>query len=96
MKRIRKYIIMTMVIIAVYFAKFFFVGMDGQIVKSQNCAGDLKPMDELIVYHVNKEKINLQVDGKTIDTDLIYMQKDREIMVAASVLSDAFRCAVHV
>ena len=96
MKRIRKYIIMTVVIVAVYFARDFFMGNGGQIVKSQSQGGDFRAMDELVVYHVNKEKINLQVDGKTVDTDLIYMQKNREIMVASSVLSDTFRCGVHV
>ena len=96
MKRIRKYIIMTVVIVAVYFARDFFMGNGGQIVKSQSQGGDFRAMDELVVYHVNKEKINLQVDGKTVDTDLIYMQKNREIMVASSVLSDTFCCGVHV
>ena len=96
MKRVSKYIIMSGIIMAMYSVKNNIFFTDGQIMKSQDITVNQENWDELVVYHGNMEDISLTVDGKKIDTDLIYMQKNREIMVPASILGETFNCAVHL
>ena len=96
MKRVSKYIIMSGIIMAMYSLKNNILFNDGQIVKSKDITVNQENWDELVVYHANMEDISLTVDGKKIDTDLIYMQKNREIMVPASILGETFNCSVHL
>lgn len=44
---------------------------------------------------INKNKINLKVDGRTIECNVEtpYMTNKMELMIPISVISDAFNCA---
>lgn len=47
---------------------------------------------------INKNKINLKVDGRTIECNVEtpYMTNRMELMIPISVISDAFNCAKNV
>ena len=96
MKRIRKYIIMLAVIMGMYLIQELLFSYDGQIIKDEKAILSQRDWNELIVYHSNQESIGLMVNGKDINTDKVYMQSDREIMVSSSVLGETFDCAVHI
>ena len=85
MKRVSKYIIMAGIIMGMYSLKNNIFFTDGQIVKSQDITVNQENWDELVVYHANMEDISLTVDGKKIDTDLIYMQKNMKLMMFKSM-----------
>ena len=79
-----------------YLMKNVIFSCDGQIVKNKEISVNQEKWDALVVYHANIEDIGLLVNGKKIDTDLVFMQKNREIMVPASILGETFNCAVHL
>lgn len=96
MKRFRKYIIMTLVVSGVYFSKNILFSHDGQIIKNESFTVKKQNWDELVVRHANGEQIGLWVNGKQIDTNQVFMQKNRELMIPASILGETFNCAVHL
>lgn len=92
----RKYIIMLSVIMGMYLMQESLFSYDNLIVKNENVTVNQKKWNELIVSHANQESIGLVVNGKDIDTDMVYMQSDREIMVPSGILGETFNCAVHI
>lgn len=96
MKRFRKYIIMFLMVTGVYFSKNILFSYDGQIVKNEKYLIEKENWDDLVVRHVNAEHIGLWVNGKQVDTEQIFMQKNRELMIPASILGETFNCAVHL
>lgn len=96
MKRFRKYIIMTLVVSGVYFSKNILFSHDGQIIKNESFTVKKQNWDELVVRHANGEQIGLWVNGKQIDNNQVFMQKNRELMIPASILGETFNCAVHL
>lgn len=96
MKRIRKCIIMVLIIMVMYFTKGILLSDNGQVVKNHKVSVNQGEWNELVAYHANRETIGLSVNGKTIDTELVFMQSDREIMVPSSILGETFNCAVHI
>ena len=96
MRRFRKYIIMTLVVSGVYLSKNTLFSYNEQIIKNESFAIEKQNWDELVVRHANGEQIGLVVNGKEIDTDQVFMQKNRELMIPASILGETFNCAVHL
>lgn len=80
----------------VYFSKNILFSHDGQIIKNESFTVKKQNWDELVVRHANGEQIGLWVNGKQIDTNQVFMQKNRELMIPASILGETFNCAVHL
>lgn len=96
MRKFRKYIIMSAIVIGSYLSKDIFFSEEGQIIKNEDYTIEKQNWDELIVSHANGEHIGLWVNGKQIDTDQVFMQKNRQLMIPASILEETFDCAVHM
>lgn len=57
-----------------------------------------KKWNRIMAREINKNKINLKVDGRTIECngETPYMTNKMELMIPISVISDAFNCAKNV
>lgn len=96
----KKIIIFCIPIIAVVliFTGFTMVFSKENIQKNVDGVKFDKKWNSIMAREINKNKINLKVDGKIIDCkdETPYMTNKMELMIPISVISDAFNCAKNV
>ncbi len=99
MKQSRRYIIMAVVLLLVVIVKFSnHDGKNGKVESFRGARLEENIWNPLIAASVNEKNLTLTVDNRELTNkeDGIYMDKNLNIMVPFSILSDSFQCSAHL
>ncbi|MEG0962329.1 MAG: lectin like domain-containing protein [Lachnospiraceae bacterium] len=99
MRDSRKYVAMTMLLLAVVLIKFKGVSNKNEEVENFRGAQLEKEIwNPLIAENVNEKLLSVMIDNKELTNEKngIYMDENLNIMMPFSTLSDSFNCSAHV
>lgn len=96
MKKKIAYIIIVVIIIAMYQGREQFARIEGKLGKEQGVTVSTKLWDEMIVSDTNRQGIRLLVNDTEISNSRIYMQGERQLFMVVTAMQEAFDCGVHL
>jgi len=96
--RVKVYLALIIVLIGLQLFRKLSFDRSDEVVKAYNNDYAYNAWNDIIVENTNARKIKVSIDGNIIlpISDEIYMDKERNFLIKASILPEKFMCSYHV
>ena len=94
-----RYISFTLILVAVFWVNFYFLGRDvSSVGKFRGASLEETVFNPMIAEDVNSNPIRVVIDNKEYTSDTIdfFMNENRSIMAPVKILRDALNCSVSI
>lgn len=96
MKHSKRYIILISLIGALFVIKHESFMESNTVVRGERTALKVSLWNPLIAKSVNESLIVMLIDGKEANSEAIFMDERKNLMIPVSTISENFNCAAHV